>query len=53
MKTNSGQIKKKYGETICGRCAENKNESPTNKVWLSHGKTTAAQLPAVEKERDY
>ena len=34
-------------------CAENENESPTKKVWLSHAKTTAAQLHAVEKERDY
>ena len=33
--------------------AENKNESPTNKLWLTHGKTTAAQLCAVEKQRDY
>ena len=34
-------------------CAENEDESPKKKVRLSHEMTTAAQLHAIEKERDY
>jgi hypothetical protein len=34
-------------------CTENEDDSPKKKIRLSHAKTTAAQLRAVEKERDY
>ena len=33
-------------------CAENEDESPKKKVWLSHARTTTAQLCVVEKERE-
>ena len=34
-------------------CTENEDDSPKKKIRLSHAKTTAAQLRAIEKERDY
>ena len=42
---------KNYGERIRVECAENKDESPTKKVQLSHAEATEAQLFVIEKER--